>query len=354
MIVPRIYIGHHFWGSGNIGDDLMLAGFLAACEQAGYSPDLTCAVLPSVDLASQKLRFPQIRWLQYDDPIREAAIREADVWLGLGDTPFQMDSGTWFEMHLLSDFYLCSRHNKPMYFLGIGVESAQALDTDNIRTVLGNVNHVWTRDAQSAALLGATEVQNKITVGADLANIVLAMQERPQPEPNSIAFVLNFERPEAFSQQGIVDVLDRTSGARQFWLAQEVRAVGHTERALYAELPEQVRERVPVQVPDYAGARTQDLLATWPSVEQLVSSRYHALLVGAWQGSRLVAIERSAKVWGLTEQLRLDQKSCAPNLLDADEVLRAMSFSAPADRALLHGLAAKAENCIHEFFRLWG
>ena len=28
--VSRVHIGHHFYGTGNIGDDLMMAGFLEA------------------------------------------------------------------------------------------------------------------------------------------------------------------------------------------------------------------------------------------------------------------------------------------------------------------------------------
>ena len=29
----RIHLGHHFYGAGNLGDDLMLEGFLRALEE---------------------------------------------------------------------------------------------------------------------------------------------------------------------------------------------------------------------------------------------------------------------------------------------------------------------------------
>ena len=53
----RLHVGHHFYGAGNLGDDLMLAGLLAAAaERFGLSsaPQFTCCI--PFDPAPQRLR----------------------------------------------------------------------------------------------------------------------------------------------------------------------------------------------------------------------------------------------------------------------------------------------------------
>ena len=41
----HIHIGHVFFGSGNFGDDLVLAGFLTGIAEATPDLELTCATL---------------------------------------------------------------------------------------------------------------------------------------------------------------------------------------------------------------------------------------------------------------------------------------------------------------------
>src|SRR4051812_39380881 len=110
---PRLHIGHHFFGSGNIGDDLMLAGFL---EGVPPGVRMTCA---SQTAAKQRARFPQVEWLPYDSASRAAAIEACDAWVGVGDTPFQVVVGTWFLDHLAEEVALCRRYGKPMFFIGV-------------------------------------------------------------------------------------------------------------------------------------------------------------------------------------------------------------------------------------------
>src|SRR5213080_4514018 len=121
----RIHIGHHFFGSGNIGDDLMLAGFLRAVERSGVAVELTCAT--ACDAGSQRARFPQVTWMGYDLQTRQRCIRECDVWCGVGDSPFQTDSGPWFLDHLTQDVALCDEYGKGMFFLGVGVNDLEAM-----------------------------------------------------------------------------------------------------------------------------------------------------------------------------------------------------------------------------------
>jgi hypothetical protein len=123
--MSRIHIGHHFYGAGNLGDDLMLAGFLRAWSAFGGATPLTCAT--PFDRAGQERRFPQVAWLPYDHETREQAIRECSVWLGLGGPAFETISGPWMMEHLEVELELCRRHGKPMFFLCVGVSNPEAL-----------------------------------------------------------------------------------------------------------------------------------------------------------------------------------------------------------------------------------
>ena len=55
----HLHIGHTFFGAGNIGDDLVLAGFLDGISGA---PGLRLTCGTRYDIASQRRRFPQIEW----------------------------------------------------------------------------------------------------------------------------------------------------------------------------------------------------------------------------------------------------------------------------------------------------
>lgn len=89
--MPHVHIGHHFFGAGNIGDDWTIAGFLAAMDAIPAGARLTCCT--SHDREAMRLRFPRVEWLEYGPASRAQMISEADAWLGLSDTPFQLDTG---------------------------------------------------------------------------------------------------------------------------------------------------------------------------------------------------------------------------------------------------------------------
>jgi polysaccharide pyruvyl transferase WcaK-like protein len=95
----RAHIGFNFYGAGNIGDDLMLFGFLQAMQQRGDRISLTCC--SPYSLAPLRRRFPQIDWRPDTEAEREEAMRHADIWLGVGATTFQLKSGQWQRDHLL-------------------------------------------------------------------------------------------------------------------------------------------------------------------------------------------------------------------------------------------------------------
>jgi len=333
---PRLHIGHHFFGSGNLGDDLMLAGFLQA---VGPGVGLTCC--SACDVESQRRRFPQVRWLPYSMEAREAAVRECDAWVGVGDTPFQLSVGPWFLEHLRGELDFCRRAGKPMYFVGVGVSETDALRDERGRAVLDYASRVWARDAWSADALSAACDPVKVRLGADLAHAYFHHHPPPRPpEPDVVGYVLNFEDPSQFTREALCAAVAATPPAvRQRWLVQEVRTLSGSEMELWETLPDACRRRLELRKPNYSNDAMGDLLASWGAPGRVLSSRYHGSLIGAWAGAGVVAIERSGKMKGLVSEL--DIRSL-PALHDAAAVHAALDAAAPVPMTLLHALAARA------------
>lgn len=333
----RLHIGHHFFGSGNIGDDLMLAGFLELART--WLPDFTFTCSTPFDRACQARRFPAVEWLPYEPAIRAAAVAACDAWLGAGDTPFQTDVGTWFLDHLAEDADTCRRFAKPMFFLGVGVNNREALTHPHARAVIDQAAHIWTRDAQATAWLREAGDPARISQGADLAHVHLAQRRAPPREPGTLAFLLNFENRDAFTIDAIVAVMENTPAWRHRWLVQEVRPLDGSEREILARLPDTVRNRLDVRCPDYALDSLTTLVDGWGTPELLVTSRYHGALVGAWAGSRTLIVERNDKLSGLAAQLSCRRVS---DLRADPGVLGTRYSAAEIDRDILRGLAGAA------------
>jgi polysaccharide pyruvyl transferase WcaK-like protein len=86
-------------------------------------------------------------------------------------------------------------------------------------------------------------------------------------------------------------------------------------------------------VPDYAYQPTvAGLLAAWNRPGQLISSRYHAALIGAWAGCRTVVFPRSLKVRSAADELGL---ATVNDFADPTAVARQMRDAPPADPAVL-------------------
>ena len=339
----RLHIGHHFFGSGNLGDDLMLAGFLALAGRTLGEATFSCS--SPFDRECQERRFPQVEWLPYDPATRASAIEACDAWLGVGDTPFQTDVGSWFLDHLIEEVDLCRRSGKPMFFLAVGLNNRQAIVHPHTRTIAGQARHIWTRDPLSARLLREILSPERVTAGADLANAFLVDRTSPAVEPGTLAFLLNFEDRQAFSTEAIREVIEATPDCRHLWLVQEVRTLGGSERDIYNQLPESCRARLELRAPDYAVDSLDTMLDRWGQPERLITSRYHGALVGAWLGSRTVIIERNDKLTGLVEQLGL---ASAKDLRRAAPVVALGQHAAPVSRDALNALAGCASQALEE------
>jgi polysaccharide pyruvyl transferase WcaK-like protein len=343
----RFHIGFHFFGSGNIGDDFMLAGFLDVAREMLGAPLLTCC--SPFDRDAQRLRFGEVTWLPYEARAREEAVAAADAWIGVGDSPFQSEVGSWFFDHLVDELELCRRFRKPMFYFCVGVNDRAAMQHPVTRTIAAAAAGIWTRDRQSAALVGQINT-GAVLEAADLANVFLASRTAPAVEPGTIGFLLNFEDRAAFSAGALCEVLDATSPRPACWLVQEVRTLSGSEWELLTSVPSSHRSRLEVRAPVYSKASLTELAGCWGSPETIVTSRYHGALVAAWSGARVVVIERNAKLTGLVEQLGL---TSVPDLQRAEPLLEALQMAQPVEATRLHALTAAVRDAGRQLAGRW-
>lgn len=341
---PRVFLGMPFYGAGNIGDDLALAGFVEAWRRLGSPAELVAAI--PFPLAPQARRFAEIEWHADTPHAREAAIRDCDAWLALGGSPFQTDSGPWMLDRLARDTALCRQFARPMYFLGTGLNDRAALDDPRARDALVGATHLWIRDTDCAAWMADVAGAERVTAAADLAHVFLEQLPTRTPEPHRLGWTLAFENGSQCTTQAIEHVITRLSDWQHDWLVQDVRLLPGGERWWHRQLDATTRHSTHVKLPDYAAATAAQLLAAWPCGEAVVSSRYHALLVGAWRGSRLVAIARSDKLTAAATSLGCPVIARAD---DAPTMCAAIAAATPVARGRLSALAASAFDACRAF-----
>lgn len=314
----------------------MLAGFLSAMRTLAPAATFTCCVPFPLD--PLRRRFPLITWLPCDEPSRAACIGECDVWLGLGGSPFQHSLSRWFVDHLLSEISLCQRHDKPMFFLGVGVQTANEVLDPDIRRICACANGIWTRDPASAERLAALPHPPLIVGAADLAHVFFRENPPPPCRHGRLTLVANFDYGDWPGQGALLNATKAHTPSfapSEFvWLAQESRNLPGAERALHAALPDSERARWQLIVPDEpppADASSPAFEATatppcnpsgslstawsrWPTGEWLITARFHAALAGGWAGSKIVIITTNEKLRAASREL-----GCVVLAPDADE-----------------------------------
>lgn len=340
----RIHIGHHFFGAGNIGDDLMLAGFERVARPFLDRFSFTCCIPP--EHRSQIRRFPFIDWRPYDLSEREACVVECNAWLGLGDSPFQSDSGPWFLDHLQQELLLCSKHGRPMYFLGVGVNDCESLSYPQTSALLGYASGIWTRDAHSLSLVLSASPACRAVEGGDLANIEFAAHPKPDLNPKELAFCLNFETLPVEFLPKFCALVEGLSGRTLVWLRQETRELPWSESTLMNMLPKSLQERFVQREVDYSTDSLGHLLNTLSGSGSLITSRYHSGLAGAWQGSRVALYCRNEKLRGLADQFDM----ATFDDFTAQEVAFALARPQEVRRDRLSKAADRAEAASREFF----
>ncbi len=342
----RIHIGHHFYGAGNVGDDWMLAGFLAAIATVPTKVEITCCA--EANLEAMRARFPTIEWAPYSPPERERLISKCTIWLGLGGTPFQFDSSMWMMTHLEEEMRLVTKYAKPAYMLGIGVEDARAVRADRARAVLSQIRYIWARDKRATVFLHEAGRSTGISTAADLANVFLSQQSWPTAQPSIQALIFHVEKTHQYNPGAVAEfAASRSTPLR--WIVQDVRVMNYSERFVFDQLPPSHRARIQLEMPDYGAGTPGDLLRPWHGVEVCLSTRYHGALAAAWSGSRVAVYPRSMKVQGLCEQL-----DCAaqPSLAQPTDFAAGLTMARAVPREILTSLADRATKCCHELLQM--
>ena len=340
----RIHLGHHFYGAGNLGDDFMLAGFLAAMRDLAPDVSFTCGV--PFPLEPLRRRFPEVAWHDANPDTRAQSIASCDVWLGLGGSPFQNALSRWFVDHLVTDANLCARAGKPQFYLGIGVQNVAELADPDIRQLCAAAAGIWTRDAASARRLQSLPSPPPITAASDFAHVFFQGCPPPPAAPGRLTTVLNFDYGAWPGQTACLSALRDLAATDRVWLAQESRELPGAERALFAALPPDEQSRWRLALPDVSGAPLPAVLAAWPSGTWLVSSRYHAAIAGAWAGSRVVVIATNEKLRAGAEELGLP--SIEP---DAERAAIAAALKSAQPQPPPHALADSARAACAGFLR---
>jgi polysaccharide pyruvyl transferase WcaK-like protein len=301
-----------FWGAGNMGDDLMVDGFLRGLQElqpAGWGT-ITC--LCGCDIASQRRRFPEIAWIETkDDPAFQLALDRADTIIGFGGTPFQLTSGDWLLRHMAHVFSRIKPETK-VVFINVGAETEIFPRADEFAAILRRINYCSARDAFSHRILTGLGVKgaSEIHIGGDLANISLPhLVTLVAPEKKySLGVVLGYD---TLSNQDLdmtkKFLKGRQSNTRTAFITGDSRDGIGFEYHLYRSWTHRwfsiLRRKLSLERPDYAVCSMEDFARPFAQCEAVISSRYHGLLTAAWFGCKVAAIGRSSKVVALAKVL---------------------------------------------------
>lgn len=346
----------------------MLAGFLAAMRTLAPTATFTCCVPFPLD--PLRRRFPAITWLPCDEPTRARCVAECAAWLGLGGSPFQSALSRWFVDHLVSEAALCARAHKPMYFLGVGVQTSAELADPDVQRICAQAAAIWTRDAASAERLAALPAPPPIASAADLAHLFFRETHPPAASAGRLTLVANFDYGAWPGQAAFLSAAQASvpglAITERVWLAQESRELPGAERALHRALPlaEQARWSltIPDPVPSPAGSlataeppTSAESLATalsrWPSGEWLVTARFHAALAGAWAGSKIAILATNEKLRAAAHELACPLLATDADAATVTRTLQSLSSQASVSRAALDLAAGRAFHACAAFVR---
>jgi hypothetical protein len=308
-----ISLGFDFYGSGNIGDDLMLAGFLDALAAGPPAPALEGR--SRFRLGSQQARFPQVAWAD-SAAVARGAVAGGECWAGVGDTPFQLTCGTWFLDYLLAELpriQACEWRA----LVNVGAETEIQNRREDFARIASVFDAISVRDEHSrGVLVDVLKVPpERVFCAADLAHVTLARLSFPARKSVRLGVIVNGDTLSANDIRQVRDFIVAQPDPVRF-IAQEVRNEPDQEQAIYARcargLFSKFKRKATLTVPDYARGSIAELIQPIVECETLISSRYHGLLTGAWAGCKIAAIGRSSKVSALARELGVPY--CTPPL----------------------------------------
>lgn len=344
-----IVIGFNFYGAGNIGDDLMLEGFISGVRSLynGEMPRL--AATSAFAIETQRKRFSGVDWIDRGSPTAREQIQEYDCWAGVGDTPFQITCGPWFAEFLESEIEgNRPRHSRVM--VGVGAESEILPINDRFARIVAHFDRISTRDEHSTRVLIDSKIADpsQILTCGDLANIALKTIFKSPRNSYDFEYAV-VVAPDTLTAKDLHEfrsALTHLKGSIAL-ISGDIRPDGWMEHGVYeqwlARRWSPLRRKSVRLRPPYEDGSTADLVVPFARCGTVVSTRYHCLLAAAWAGCRVAAVGRSSKVTALATELGVPV-ICPP--LRSKEVLQLFDRAITVDRALLEAASERAHRGI--------
>lgn len=305
-------LGFEFYGTGNVGDDLMLEGFLSICP-----PNLNVfGVAEKKRHGILTRRFPSVHWLRPGES--EPTYTH---WLGVGDTPFQSLSGDYF-LRQMEEEILPLAKSVHVALIGVGVEKESIVRKERFQKLINRMDLITTRDDEAYDFLtGNFDVASiRIEKTADLAHLFLHnLSADPPEEENRIYDLAVNYYGEKCQTLPLFNIFRRLFKLNKdlsvIFLANEFRNFKRSESRLYqlsGLLAEAARDAAfpSLITPAYFARETRTLTEVFQVTNRLASSRYHTLLCGAWLGCRCLGLTRSSKISTLCRELEIHL--CSP------------------------------------------
>lgn len=349
--MQKIFLSFDFYGSGNIGDDLMLDGFLKGIKD--YKMQLSCCL--ARDTTIQQDRFPGIKFYRKED--RERIMKESKIWIGAGDTPIQVKSGNWILNKLTRDIEQKRKNEAKYYFIGTGAEAEAVSEKENFEKILSEIDFIWTRDKFTSDFL--IDVMNvapeRISTSSDLANISLKniftgeSKESRKYDLGLCYYDEIFDKGNINSIRGLVtELLKKKKKCMLF--GNQISGNNNFEETIYSDMfgifQKTFRRNLKIYSPDYFGITSlHELVRHYSNCKTVMTSRYHALLAGAWAGCRLVSLERSSKVTALCKLLGIDE---IKKPFTHEKLMDGFEKSKPVKREILEKLYEDAFKSIEQ------
>ncbi len=301
-------LGFRFYGAGNVGDDLMLEGFLSLCpkELSLFGVTDTCR------LATLKRRFPAVLWL-----LPHEQEPNYDFWLGVGDTPFQCLSGDYFIRQLEEDI-LPLPANIRVALIGVGVETESIRYRERFQRIINRVNLITTRDKNSFTFLtnnydlSCTRLEST----ADLAHVCLKIiSSKSSVQADKLYNLAINMYNEKFNYLSLLNIYLKARKLNRehklVFLSNEFRNLKGSEVNTFQTFgllsgSSLTHQNPTLVTPAYFTSKTETFTEVFTVIDRLASSRYHCLLMGAWLGCQCLGITRSSKIQTVCDELQLD------------------------------------------------
>jgi len=338
-----VHIGFDFWGAGNLGDDLMLAGFLHWIET--HKIDCRVSALCAHNISAMRLRFPSVEWFPSDRESRARALAGADAWVGLGGGVFQIEVGTWILDQMLEALQAAKARGIPAFLVGVGVNNRAALETEQAQTIKTLAQGIWLRDHTCVELAHSCGFSQDITrLGADTAHLYCAAN-RGLTLAHEHALVIHADI-NAVSAEALREAKSKAP-TPWAWVCQEVRPIPDSESLLFDKVSPLLGNGLRLVRPDYSQASIEDLHHTVASWDCVLSSRFHTSLAAAWSGARLAIYERNDKLRAIRNDLNCER--CI-NLEQANEVARALRQATRVEQSRLSACHGRADAMLSQLF----